>query len=167
LSVGISVLALLTNRQYSTAGSVTYAETTSLRISGAGAITSQSGGGMWGGGFGMVGAAKGVLMASIFNTLTARTHTTIETTIELIAGARGILILNDVVTPDVLKLRLAPVFARLGEAKRGIDAGHMRGGDPISRIEQLAALRDKGLVSNDEFEKSKRALLDSMSGKPS
>jgi hypothetical protein len=148
---------------YRPAASLLHDEVTSLNIGGPGESTSTTGGGMIGGGFGVIGAAKGILLAGVFNALTTRSHTLTQTFIELYAGSRALLMVNWRFAPQELQILLAPVYARL-------NASHQKPGpenqspneDPILKIERLGSLRDKGLLSNEEFEKSKAIILKSM-----
>lgn len=160
-SENISVL-MNTGQGYQSIETIAYSESPSLRIDGPGAITSTSGGGMIGGGFGIKGAVKGILLASAFNALTTRERTTIETIVELTTDTQGMLVLNEEITPELLRIRLTPVFALLKANTRRVELPTAKEGDPISSIEGLAALRDKGLLTNEEFEKGKRAILDSI-----
>jgi len=146
-----------------TAVTLTYEEVTGLNVGGPGAITETTGGGFWGGGFGVKGAMEGILMAGVLNALTTKSRTTIETTVEFYAGSRALLLVTPQATPESLQILLTPVFARLNAINRTGNASSHKA-DPIHRIEELAALRERGLLSNEEFDNAKRSILDSLSG---
>jgi ribosomal protein S27AE len=152
---------------YRPVATVTYQGAGYLRVGGRGALTSTSGGGWFGGGFGLAGIAEGVLLATALNALTSRTTTGMETIVHFNAGGRELMMLNQLETPELLQVRLAPVFARLNAAKRnegGPVAATAPPIDPVQRIEQLAGLRDKGLLTDEEFQASKQALLKLITG---
>lgn len=78
-------------------------------ISGPG--TTATGGGFWGGGFGVEGAATGLVIAGVLNALTTKTSTisvlALETaTAEVWAAVPGI-------EPAALRIELSPVFVAL------------------------------------------------------
>jgi phage FluMu protein Com len=149
---------------YRPVATVTYQGAGYLRVGGRGALTSTTGGGWFGGGFGLAGIAEGVLLATALNALTSRTTTGMETIVHFNAGGRELMLLNEREAPGILQVRLAPVFARLNDAKAeqgGVGAPRV---DPVQRIEQLAALRDKGLLTAEEFQTSKQALLKLITG---
>jgi hypothetical protein len=106
-----------------------------------------------------------VLLATALNALTSRTTTGMETIVHFNAGGRELMMLNQLETPELLQVRLAPVFARLNDAKREQGGGSAAPVvDPVQRIEQLGALRDKGLLTTKEFEEAKRSLLKLITG---
>lgn len=129
---------------------IPYARLTGIDIAG-GAIT--RGGGFIGGGFGVAGAAEGMLVASLLNSLTRRT------TIDLaIASIDGELLLNhSVIPPDELRRRLSVLFTRFNAARHNqAGAAQPSAQDPVSQLERLAELHAKGLLTPDEFEAARR-----------
>ena len=139
--------------------SIPWSEVRTLEVTGAGAITKTTGGGVVGGGFGLKGFVEGALIATAINALTRRTSTTIETFMKVNAGSREVMLLNTLLTPDMLRVRLAPAFARLAAA-RGADgvkpdvspAGQV---DRLTRLKMLAELRDSGVLDQAEFQSEK------------
>lgn len=85
-------------------------------------------------------------------------RTTIETTIHLNAGARELMMVTSDVTPEELQVRLAPVFARLEEIRTRA-AATSPVSDLADEVRRLAALRDEGLLSDEEFATAKARLL--------
>jgi hypothetical protein len=71
----------------------------SLRVGGRGAVTTTRGGGWFGGGFGPAGIVEEVLVATAVNALTRRWKTTVETIVDLSAGARALMMVTNEVTP--------------------------------------------------------------------
>ncbi len=136
-----------------------YAEVLALRVDGPGAIT--RGGGFIGGGFGLAGAAEGMVIASVLNALTTRT--TIQTIVEVQDRARDFLFFYENQTPEQLRLRLRPVEARLrqlaDERDRQQRSQPVSGPDPVERLERLAQLHKQGALTDDEFAAAKRKLL--------
>ncbi len=126
--------------------SIPYGEITDIDIAGSARTGSA---GVIGGGFGLQGAAEGMLVASIINSLTRKT--TIDTGLA-IATAQGELLLNhDGVPARELRRRLSPLFTRVNAARhRG--GGERTIDDPASQLERLAQLREEGLLTDEEFE---------------
>jgi hypothetical protein len=141
-----------------------YADVRSLSVGGRGTVTTRTGGGWVGGGFGIDGAVEGASMAALFNALTTKTKTSTETLVHLNAGTHDLVLLNQSITPLDLQTRLAPVFARLEDAHRipvaQPEPGQAKAGpDPVEQLERLAALRDRGVVTAEEFDRTKADLL--------
>lgn len=127
-----------------------------IQIEGAGAI--RSGGGFFGGGFGLVGAAAGMLTATALNALT--TTTGIDTVIHLQTPAGELFLFYDQETPDALRRTLSPVFVRLRQAAPAAPAKANDSGDHVvDRLHKLADLRDRGAITGDEYALLKANLL--------
>lgn len=130
---------------------VPYAEITALEIGGPEA--KQSGGGFIGGGFGLEGAAAGMLIATALNLVTTRTS--IMTVICLQTSSAELFLLNATETPDDLRMRLSPVFTQLRQeaGKRLPTTGQQTPAslDVIDRLQKLGELVEKGLLTEDEF----------------
>lgn len=132
---------------------------TALEIGGPGA--QQTGGGFIGGGFGVEGAATGMLVGSALNLLTTRRR--VKTVIclqeqddELFLGYGG-------ETPEQLRMRLSPVFTvlRQEESRRSTDPP-TASAEPVHSVDRLAKLADlleKGLITPEEFAKLKTDIL--------
>jgi hypothetical protein len=135
---------------------VPYDDITAIEIGGPGAT--QAGAGFFGGGFGLQGAAEGMLIATALNMLTTRTK--INTAICLQTRTTELFLHHGDVTPDALRVRLSPVFTMLrqrqgAESRNRDDAtDHL-----VDRIAKLAELLDRGLISQAEFQKLKADAL--------
>lgn len=137
-----------------------YSEIEFLGVGGAGAQSTTTGGGWVGGGFGLVGMASGILFATAMNALTERTHTWVETVVHLRAtGARELVLEHSVMSPTSLQVSLAPVFERLNAAEVTASSTPSEA-DPLARLERLVELHRSGALSDDEFEQTKRRMLD-------
>lgn len=125
-------------------------------IGGAGAMS--RGGEFFGGGFGVAGAAAGMLAASALNALT--TSTGIDTVIHLEAPTAELFLHYDKQTPEVLRRRLSPVFTRLRQGEPR-ESSQNAGPDDhvVDRLQKLADLLDRGLLTRDEFAQLKADLL--------
>lgn len=155
----ISVLALVEGGSYRNVAALTYSEARLLRIAGRGALVSTKGGGWMGGGFGVKGMVEGALLATALNAATRRTKTSIETFVHFNAGGRELMMLNSEIRPEVLQVNLAPIFARLDDAHAVASPPPPQEGLGLADLEKLAELRDKGLVSEAEFEAKKKQIL--------
>lgn len=130
-----------------------------MRAQGAGAV--RSGGGFVGGGFGLEGAAEGMLIASALNALTTKTH--VDSCLRLITeDAEGVFAFTRTL-PSQLDLELSSfrVHQRQREALQvpaqpGVAEQKE---DPLTRLERLVRLRDAGALTAAEFDQEKSALL--------
>lgn len=157
----ISVFALVEGGSYQRAAALSYSDARLLRIAGRGALTSTKGGGWMGGGFGVKGMVEGALLATALNAATRKTTASIETFVHFNAGSRELMMLNTEVRPEVLQVNLAPIFARLDAAHAGISVpAAQQDGLGLADLEKLAELRDKGIVTQAEFEAKKKQILD-------
>ena len=135
---------------------VPYAEIAALEIGGPGA--QRQGGGFIGGGFGLAGAAEGMLIGAALNSLTTRT--TIDTVVCLKTTSAELFLHTSSQTPNVLRMRLSPVFTILRqlEANQGATQGD-GGASAVDRLAKLADLLEKNLITREEFDALKADLL--------
>lgn len=115
-----------------------------------GGVTS-SGGGYFGGGFGLTGAVEGMLAASVLNSLTQRTA--INTLLRLGTAQGEVILHNGQLAPQALRNSLSRVFTGYEAARR---ASHVQPTDPISELERLGRLKESGLITDEEFEAARR-----------
>jgi hypothetical protein len=126
-----------------------------LEIGGAGAI--RSGGGFIGGGFGLAGAAVGMLTASALNSITTKTG--IDTVLHMQTPDAELFLHHDQVPPEALRRALSPVFTKLRQAESAGPEMNAGGDHVIDRLHKLADLRDRGVVTEEEFSRLKADLL--------
>ena len=126
-----------------------------LAVEGAGAIT--KGGGFIGGGFGIEGAAVGMLTASVLNGLTTSTH--MDTVLHLQTGVVEVYLFYGVETPEALRRRLSPVFLKLRQQATTRPSSGGSDGHVVDRLHKLADLLDRGLIDKDEFAALKTDLM--------
>lgn len=137
---------------------VPYSDIEALDIEGRGEL--RSGGKFFGGGFGVRGAVEGILVASVLNSLTAKSD--IETIVGLRTRAWQLYVFWDGATPDALKRDLAPAYARLKAAHQAI-SGRNSAAPKRSVAEELAKINElygTGALSADEFAEAKRKIFD-------
>jgi hypothetical protein len=135
---------------------VPFRRLTDFRIWGPGAVT--SGGGVIGGGFGLEGAAVGMLAATAINAATTRT--TITTYLTIRGQREELTFLYAGNTPHALQLELAHVFGALRlAAETGTRSPSPPAADPVDRLAKLGQLRAQGLLTDEEFAIAKRKLL--------
>ena len=120
------------------------------------------GGGFFGGGFSLLGAAGGRLMGSMLNTLTS--SRTIDTVLRLQKPSAELYLFHDALVPQALRAALAPVFDRLRQtdAPSTSQVGEADD-DVIGRLGKLADLLDRGAITQDEFNELKAGLLSGVS----
>lgn len=123
-----------------------------IQVDGPGRVT--TGGGFIGGGVGLMGALEGIGIARMLNALTTRS--TVQTFIEIHAFGRHAVWVTDQVTPQELNLLLRPVQARLRDVHMFREQPAV---DPLDRLAKLGALRDSGVLNNDEYLLAKATIL--------
>jgi len=126
---------------------ITYPEVIDVQIDGPGSV--RRGGGFIGGGFGVTGALEGIAIASILNALT--TKTTIHTFVQITTDTGEIFLHYGYLEPGALRIALSAVFTYL----RKLDAGYIS-----SRMRHLEALRDRGVIDQDELSRLSAQVLD-------
>jgi hypothetical protein len=142
--------------------SIDYAAISALEVGGPGAT--RSGGGFFGGGLGAQGAAEGMLVAAALNLLTTRSR--IDTVICLQTDAAELFLHHGETPPDALRMQLSPVFTKLRQlasarsADSDLSAGQASDRHVIDRLDKLAGLLERGLITDDEFARLKSDLLD-------
>jgi hypothetical protein len=119
--------------------------------------------GFFGGGFGVKGAAEGMLAASVLDALTRRTQKWV--TIELVTDDGWVqLRLDDAdviqVREDLRVLADAIVSRQSTSAHSGSDLTQ-NGTDLVTALERLSKLREDGALSDEEFLQAKEKLLNS------
>lgn len=154
LYFAVDRLCVTDSRQADVLVEMVYSDVIVVQLAGPGKVT--TGGGFVGGGFGVKGALEGMAIASVLNALTTRTN--ILTLIELQDTKRDLILSNTSVTPDELRLILMPVYAKLRHVS---DAGHTKA-SAVEQLQQLSELRSTGILTPEEFENAKRAILRSM-----
>lgn len=142
-----------------TSWSVPIAALTLIDFGGPGAW--QRGGRMIGGGFGVLGAAEGMLIASAINRLTVRKG--VLTVIRLEAGAAmSTWWQHTVHPPEQLRIDLSWLVSDVNNRERGQiepSAGSDAVGGLAAQLTQLAALHDRGILSDEEFAAAKARVL--------
>ena len=135
---------------------VPYEDVVALEIGGPGA--KQTGGGFVGGGFGLEGAAEGMLIASALNLLTTRTKVT--TVICLQTPSAELFLQHTTETPDALRIRLSQVFNILRQRVPAANDSKPSGDEHVvDRLAKLADMLDRGLLNREEFDRLKSELL--------
>ena len=135
-----------------------YGDLLAMRVDGPGAVT--QGGGFVGGGFGLAGAAEGMIVASVLNALSTRT--TIQTIVEIQDRTLDLIFFHSRATPQQLRLTLLPVEAKLRQFADEKETRQRQGDvavDPLDRLEKLTRLHRDGALTDEEFSAAKRTLL--------
>jgi hypothetical protein len=139
--------------------SVPYRDIVALEIGGPGA--QQSGGGFFGGGFGVEGAVGGMLAATALNLLTTRTK--VNTVVCLQTSTAELYLHTEAATPDELRMSLSPVFTYLRNLQAArtqpSDASDGAPVDIVARLAMLSELHAKGELTDDEFAAFKAKLM--------
>jgi hypothetical protein len=122
-------------------------------FSGPGRVT--TGGKVFGGGFGPVGAAEGMIAASVINALTTRTK--IHTVIRYEATNLEAFFFYSKETPDNLRMQMSKVLSHIrpkGQPGAAAAAPSTR----LDQLKQLGELRDSGVLNEAEFEAEKQRI---------
>ena len=106
-----------------------WSELVEIEIAGPGNVT--RGGGFIGGGFGIEGAAEGMLIASVLNAVTTRSS--VQTILGLLFRHQELWLLRETLEPLALRIEMAPVYAPLrprgtlhSKRRSARDAAHAR-----------------------------------------
>lgn len=139
--------------------SLRYEDVVALQVTG---TTTRSNAGVFGGGFGIVGAAEGMLAAAVINSLTSKTK--IYTLLRLATARAEYVFVSYSVDSSALQLALTPVQVRIRQATAALAAGTptktlATGISVADELRKLAALRDEGILSEVEFASAKAKLL--------
>ena len=127
-----------------------------INIGGAGAM--RKGGRFIGGGFGIAGAAAGMLTASALNAMTS--STSIDTVIHLLTPSGELFLHYNQQTPAVLRRTLSPVFTRLRQEPSLSPAqADASPAGVVDQLHKLADLLDRGHLTPEEFAQLKADLL--------
>jgi hypothetical protein len=124
-----------------------------LDIGGPGRFT--TGGGFVGGGAGLIGGAEGIAMASLLSKLRTTTHTL--SVIRFGTPECEGFFAERSAAPDELRRTLSGVFVEL----RRIAVAPGAPTDVASQLERIARLYEAGILSGEEFQAAKRAVLQS------
>jgi hypothetical protein len=137
---------------------IPYEEMTGLEIADG---TRRQHGRFIGGGFGLQGAAEGILIASLLNSMSEKV--TINTGLA-IGSIRGELLLNHSrIAASDLRRDLSMLFTRFNAARHRA-LGAPLADDATTQLERLADLRDKGLLTPEEFEAARARAVKRLTG---
>lgn len=151
---GVSISATTGQQEH-----LSYEQIVTLQVTGSTTTTSA---GVIGGGFGVVGAAEGMLAASVINSLTRTTRT--YCVIRLAATTAEYVFSSTTVEANALNMKLTPVQLRIRQASSARENGQRThtAAPPASmadELQKLASLRDSGILSDSEFATAKARLL--------
>lgn len=131
-----------------------YGSSHALEFSG-GAI--QRGGGYLGGGVGLIGAAEGIAISRLLNSLT--TKTSVHTTIRFEADDAEVFFFTDKAVPGELEIRFANVRGHIKRGRPAPSTTPATGGDFSERLLRLGEMLDKGQLTAEEFKAAKARLF--------
>jgi hypothetical protein len=129
---------------------LSYEEIEGIDVSGPGAY--RDGRRFVGGGFGLAGAAEGMLIAVALNALIGTT--TIESILRVKGPRTELFVVTDAATPRQLTIELSPISALLARAERAAPATAF-----ADELERLARLHEQGALTEGEFEAAKRKVI--------
>jgi hypothetical protein len=125
------------------------AQLVSLDIDGPGRV--ESGGGIIGGGLGVQGALVGMGIAALANTLTARSTTNTFLHLKWIGGE--LFLHTSSYTPQQARIMLSHVYSIMQAQKAPVAT------DIVSQLERLKALKDSGILNDEDFALAKTKIL--------
>jgi hypothetical protein len=128
----------------------------SLEISGPGTVTTNAG--MIGGGFGIEGALKGMLVAALVNKLTEKSTT--NTFLRLsTTGSAEVLLHTSQSEPQALRLTLSRAVVHLEANKQKVLSKAASAGDVSENLARLHRLLEQGALTDEEYATAKKRLL--------
>ena len=145
-------------RQAEVLAEVLYSQIEDVEIDGPGLV--KTGGGFAGGGFGVQGAAEGMAIAAVLNTLTTRTS--ITTILRIQGTGCELFLLHTKATPAQLRIDLSrPLAAIRSTQAPAASATTETGSDPATRLRKQE-LQDAGLLTRDEYEMKRTEIINSI-----
>ncbi len=133
---------------------IPYSEMTALDVAG-GAQT--AGRQYLGGGFGLLGAVEGMVIASALSN--ASQKTTINTGMHIGSIKGEVLLYHGALTSSVIRTELSPLWTRYEAAKRSRSVPSPQADDPVQLLARLGELHAAGVLSDEEFQAKKAELL--------
>ena len=145
---------------------IPYETMVSLQFTGRGQITTTTGGGWVGGGYGLTGAFHGAAMARAMNMMTTKTITTNETIVLFEWRGGQITLLNTTFLPMQMATFLQPVVARISAFAQQVPAPvevatSPNASDFTQQLTSLTELHASGALTDEEFTAAKARLLSS------
>jgi hypothetical protein len=134
---------------------IPYSTLVNAEVSGPGTETSSAG--IMGGGFGLEGAAKGILIATVINALTSSSKT--NTFLRLSTDSGEVHLRITTLEPNQLRLVLSPLFVKIESGRVRITSNSLNGPSLASELEKLNRLRSDGVLTEEEFATAKKKLL--------
>lgn len=125
---------------------------TALEISGPG--TESSNAGVIGGGFGLEGAAVGILAATLVNAATSRSTT--NTFLRIGTRDAEVFLHTSAIEPSALRMYLSPAVVKMEALRLDFQISTP---NLSSELRELQALSQAGVLTADEFTLAKRRLL--------
>ena len=129
-----------------------YSDAVSVEFEGPGRIT--KGGRFLGGGFGLIGAAEGMAIATVLNSISTRSE--VRSVIRWEARNMEAFFFTDTATPGDLRIQFSQVVNRI---KKSSPVSRDRSDDPLDRLERLAKLHSEGSLTDEEFTAMKRQMI--------
>lgn len=126
-------------------------ELQAIEITGPGTQTTNAG--LVGGGFGIEGMLKGIVVASVLNTITSKSNT--NTFIKFLFIDKEVYFHLDCIEPAELRMTLSSIFVQLENSRRKVNTSSVS--DELVKLHSL--LKD-GVLTQDEFDSAKRNLLE-------
>jgi hypothetical protein len=137
---------------------VPYETIEALQVSGSTVRTSL---GVFGGGFGVIGAAEGMLAATVINRLTTRTRQ--YAVLRIVTISAEYVFSSTTRDGSALSLALTSVQVEIRKARQGsVASSTARLSQQVSVADELiklARLHDEGILTDDEFAGAKAKLL--------
>jgi hypothetical protein len=136
---------------------ILYRDVEVVDIGGPGLV--RSGGGFAGGGYGVTGAMEGMAIAAVLNALT--TQTKIKTLVRLQAADCELFLLCTTTEPEALRIGLSRALSAIRQARAGNTASTADGpvASVIDQLGRLAAMLESGLLTREEFDRLKAAVI--------
>jgi Short C-terminal domain len=138
--------------------SVRHEDVAALQVTGS---TMRRSAGVFGGGFGVIGAAEGILAAAVINSLTTRTK--IYTVLRIATTKSEYVFVSYKLDSDAVEMSLVPVQLRIRRAKAAgqnpVSEPSPSSGTIADELTRLARLRQSGALDDAEFRSAKARLL--------
>lgn len=134
---------------------IPFSEIINIEISGPGTVKTNAG--LIGGGFGVQGALKGILVASAINALTTKTST--NTFLRVSTSGGEVHLQTTMMVPADLRLVLSPAIVAMEAMKHSTLLTSSSAGSTSDEIKKLHQMHLDGVLTQEEFALAKERVL--------
>jgi hypothetical protein len=134
---------------------IPFSKILNIEITGPGTVSTSAG--LIGGGFGVQGALKGILVASTINALTRKTTT--DTFLRISTSSGEVHLHTSMMEPKELRLVLSPAIVAMEATKHSASLASKSAGSTSDELKNLHQMHLDGALTHEEFALAKERVL--------